>query len=97
MVINKFGIAKMINKTVDISLKDSSEVINRVFDIITNELVKGNDVRIPGLGKWTIKSKEKRMGLNFHTGESVTISARNIVTFKLSTVLRDRVMIGNRD
>jgi integration host factor subunit alpha len=57
--------------------------------------VKGNDVKISGFGKWTVKAKKKRKGRNPQTGEALTIDARRVVTFKSSNVLKDAVNSGD--
>jgi integration host factor subunit alpha len=49
---------------------------------------------ISGFGKWTVKAKKKRKGRNPKTGETLTIDARRVVTFKPSTVLRDAINSG---
>ncbi|MCG6536166.1 MAG: HU family DNA-binding protein, partial [Syntrophales bacterium LBB04] len=61
------------------------------FDIIKSELENGHDVKISGFGKWTVNSKKERRGRNPQTGGSITVSARKVVTFKTSPVLRDKV------
>ena len=78
-----------------ISKKDSVTAVESVFDIIKDELGKGNDVMISGFGKWTVKSKKEQKGRNPQTGKDMTIDARKVVTFKPSTVLRDAVNSGD--
>jgi integration host factor subunit alpha len=43
---------------------------------------------ISGFGKWTVMKKKARKGRNPQTGKPVTISARKVVSFKPSQVLR---------
>ena len=64
---------------------------DKYFLLTYDELEKGNPVKIPGFGKWTVKSKRERKGRNPQTGDRMTIDARKVVTFKLSVVLRDEL------
>lgn len=59
-----------------------------LFEIIKDDLGKGNDVMISGFGKWSVKAKKKRTGRNPQTGEAMTISARRVISFKSSQVLK---------
>ena len=91
MSMTKMDITRAICEKLDIPKKDCVGIVESVFDIIKNDLDKGNDVMISGFGKWTVKAKEKRMGRNPQTGESMMIDARKVVTFKPSTALRDKL------
>jgi integration host factor subunit alpha len=68
--------------------KDCVSAVELIFEIIKDELEKGNPVKISGFGQWTVKSKRERIGRNPQTGDRLTIDARKVVTFKLSPVLR---------
>jgi integration host factor subunit alpha len=63
--------------------------VESIFEIIKDELEKGNPVAISGFGKWTVKSKRERNGRNPQTGDQMTIDARKVVTFKPSAILKD--------
>lgn len=62
--------------------------IDGLFKIIKDELSHGKPVKISGFGKWTVLKKKARKGRNPQTGKEMTISARKVVTFKPSNVLR---------
>jgi integration host factor subunit alpha len=91
MSMTKVDITKAIREKFGIPKKDSVRIVESLFGIIKGDLNKGNDVMISGFGKWTVKAKEKRKGRNPQTGEAIMIEARKVVTFKPSTVLRDKV------
>jgi DNA-binding protein HU-beta len=54
-------------------------------------LVKGNKVRIVGLGIFQVKRREARMGRNPQTGEAVKIKASKKVTFRAGKELKEAV------
>ena len=55
------------------------------------ELEKGDTVKIPGLGNFSVRDKVARPGRNLKTGETVTITERRVVTFHPSGTLNSRV------
>lgn len=59
--------------------------------IISNALVNGDSVAIPGIGKFEVKERAERKGRNPSTGESVIIPASKAVTFKATKTLKDAV------
>lgn len=88
MPLTKNGMAQQVQDKTGLTRKESMAVVDCLFEIIKDDLKNGNDVRISGFGKWTVKSKKARKGRNPQTGESIIIDARKVVTFKSSAVLR---------
>jgi integration host factor subunit alpha len=95
MSMTKIDITKSIYEHLDIPKKDCSRIVESLFGIIKSEFEKGNHVNISGFGKWSVKAKKERRGRNPQTGESLTVDARKVVTFKPSTVLRSKVHSGD--
>ena len=60
-------------------------------DRVARHLVKGNKVRIVGLGIFQVKRREARMGRNPQTGEAVKIKASKKVTFRAGKELKEAV------
>ena len=52
MVVNKAEIAKEIAMEMDISERTASKMITTVFDYIIDMVAEGNEVMIPGFGKF---------------------------------------------
>jgi integration host factor subunit alpha len=70
------------------SKKEVSELVDMVFDVMKDVLEKGDKVKISGFGNFVVKHKNERIGRNPKTGEEITISARRVLTFKPSQVLK---------
>jgi integration host factor subunit alpha len=94
MSLTKREIIDAIYTELDIPRKECVTITDSIFEIIKEELEKGQYVMISGFGKWTVKSKRPRRGRNPHTGEELTIDARKVVTFKPSTLLKKVVKAG---
>ena len=71
--------------------KESSELLEAVISIVKDTLQAGETVKLAGFGSFVVKQKADRRGRNPQTGETITIGARNIVTFKTSGVLKDAI------
>jgi len=94
MSLTKIDITESIREKFGLPKKDCARIVESLFDIIKDDLNIGDDVMISGFGKWTVKAKKARKGRNPKTGKAMTITARKVVTFKPSNVLRDAVNSG---
>ena len=74
-----------------LSKRQSSSVVESVFDIIFRCFEKGEDVKIVGFGHFRIRRKASRRGRNPQTGDSIEITARKVLTFKPSKGLKQRI------
>ena len=91
MSMTKVDIIESIYEKIGIPKKECIRIVESVFEIIKDDLEKGNDVMISGFGKWTVKAKKKRKGRNPQTGKELMIDARRVVTFRPSQVLKGTV------
>jgi integration host factor subunit alpha len=78
MSLTKKEIVMRINEEIGIPKKDCVKIVESVFDIIKDDLDRGNDVMISGFGKWTVKAKKARKGRNPKTGKAMMIDARKV-------------------
>jgi len=91
MSLTKIDIIDSVYEKLGIPKKECVSIVESVFEIIKDDLDRGNDVMISGFGKWMVKAKKQRKGRNPQTGEALMIDARRVVTFKPSSVLRETV------
>jgi integration host factor subunit alpha len=70
------------------SKKESSEIVERVFDVVKTTLEAGENIKIAGFGNFEVKEKAARSGRNPQTGEIIEITPRRVLTFKASQVLK---------
>jgi len=71
--------------------KDSADLVELVFDIMKTTLESGENLKISGFGNFEVKQKADRKGRNPQTGEEITIAARQVLSFKPSTVLKNQI------
>ena len=70
------------------SKKEAADLVEVVFDSIKSTLERGEKIKISGFGNFVVRDKNARTGRNPQTGEEITISARRVLTFKPSQVLK---------
>lgn len=94
--VTKSDIVDSVNSKIGFSKKDSTEIVDRVFETIKHTLEKGESVKIAGFGKFEVRQKHSRRGRNPQTGEEIEISARKVLSFRPSQILRDAMMNSNQ-
>ena len=70
------------------SKKEAAEVVEAVFDTMKETLAAGEKIKISGFGNFVVRDKKQRVGRNPQTGAPIPISARRVLTFKPSQVLK---------
>ncbi|MCA9579125.1 MAG: integration host factor subunit alpha [Sandaracinaceae bacterium] len=70
------------------SKKEAAEVVEAMFDTMKEVLAEGEKIKISGFGNFVVRDKSQRWGRNPQTGEPIPISARSVLTFKPSQVLK---------
>lgn len=90
-VVNKKALADLVSEKKDITKKEAAEVVDAVFEAITESLKKGEKVDITGFGKFEVKERAARVGINPQTKEQIQIPATKVPGFKASKSLKDEV------
>jgi len=91
--LTKAQLAELLFQQIGLNKRESKDMIDAFFDLISKQLVEGQDVKISGFGNFQIRTKAPRPGRNPRTGETIPIKARRVVTFHASQKLKDAVEI----
>ena len=94
MTMTKADLVEIICEKIGFALKESTEIVEWVFEIMKETLEGGEKIKISGFGNFVIRSKRPRKGRNPKSGEEIVISGRRVVTFKPSNVLRKALNQG---
>jgi integration host factor subunit alpha len=94
VALTKEKIISSIYDQVGLSKNQSQNVVERLLEIIKQNLENGEDVLVSGFGKFVVKEKSARRGRNPQTSEELQLRARRVVVFKTSGVLRDKINGG---
>jgi integration host factor subunit alpha len=91
MSLTKADIVERVYKEAGFSKKEAADLVDLVFKVIKDTLARGEKVKISGFGNFSIRDKATRIGRNPQTGSAMEISARRVLTFKPSQVLKEDV------
>jgi len=89
-------LSEAVFKNVGLSRNESANLVDSVFSEILMSLINGDDVKISSFGTFIVRDKKERIGRNPKTGEEVPITARSVVTFRASNVLKSKVNSKNK-
>ena len=87
--MTKAEIVDLISEKAGFSRREAAEILEVVLELIKNSVARGEDVKISGFGKFAVRDKRARRGRNPQTGQALEITARRVLTFKPSPILRD--------
>lgn len=70
---------------------DSTRALDAFMSAVVEALQKGEKVTLTGFGTFSVSKRAARDGRNPRTGEVVKIAARNSVSFKAGSKLKESV------
>lgn len=86
--VTKADIIENVYQKIGFSKKEASELVEMVFEQLKDTLCQGEKVKISGFGNFVVRQKKERVGRNPQTGDQIKISARRVLTFRPSQVLK---------
>jgi nucleoid DNA-binding protein len=89
--VTKKEMAKAIAEAMGILQTQAQEIMQRVFDRITETLVREGRIELRNFGVFEVKKRKPRKARNPRTGENVKVPARLVVTFKPGREMEQRV------
>jgi DNA-binding protein HU-beta len=69
--------------------KDVKNFLLQLTNLIEDEIKKGGEVPMKGLGKFRVQNRKARVGRNPLTGAEIQIPAKTVVKFSISKTLKD--------
>ena len=92
--MNKSVLAERLAGRTGSSRAAAKDAVDGVFDVISESLANGEDVRIFGFGTFGTKERPARTARNPRTGENVSVAASTVPIFKPGKSLRNAVRGG---
>ena len=89
--MKKSDISSHVASQASLSKTSADAAVNAVFGAISDALSREEAVTIAGFGTFSTKRRPARQGRNPRTGESITIAASVVPSFKAGKSLRDAV------
>ena len=89
--MSKTDIVEFVANATGLTKADSGRAVDAVCNAMIEGLKKDKKVSIVGFMTLTNKSRAAREGINPSTKEKITIPAKNVVTFKAGSKLKDAI------
>lgn len=89
--MNKMELARELAKRKGISLRKAYAIVCTTFDVMKEEILKGEKVEIRGLGTFKLKRKPGRFVKNPKTGIDLYVKEKYVPYFKLAKSLRKKL------
>ena len=89
--MNKAELIEAIADAADLTKADAGRALDGMVNAITEALKKGDTVSLVGFGSFLVKERAARQGRNPQTGNTITIAAAKIPSFKAGKALKDAV------
>ena len=71
--MNKNDVVNQLSERTGLSKADSQKAVDGIFDLVTDSLKSGEEVRISGFGVFVVSNRAGGKGRNPQTGEEITI------------------------
>ncbi len=89
--MNKTELVAAVAEKAEISKKDAEKAVSAVFEAIEGALIAGDKVQLVGFGTFDVKERSAREGRNPSTGETISIAASKVPSFKAGAALKKAV------
>ena len=91
--MNKQDLIVQVAEATGLGRAEASRAVESVFDVISNALKRGDEVRLVGFGTFSCSRRKASTGRNPRTGEPMQIKESTTPKFKAGKGLKDAVNI----
>lgn len=89
--MNKSELVEALASEKNLTYKKSEEIVNIIFDSMSETLTHGGRIEIRGFGSFIVKDYKAYMGRNPKTGEVINVNPKKLPFFKVGKELRELV------
>ncbi len=89
--MNKSELIETFAAQRDISHKRAEEVVNMIFNSMSEAMINGDRIEIRGLGSFVVKEYGSYTGRNPKTGEPIKVQPKKLPFFKVGKELKERI------
>ena len=87
--MHKNDLVQKLTERTGLSNMDAQKAVDGVFELITDSLKSGEEVRVTGFGVFVVSSRAGGKGRNPQTGEEITIKASKAARLRVGKALKD--------
>ena len=89
--MNKSELSKKLALRNNMTKKKAGQVVELIFDAMTDALVRWDRIEIRGFGSFKVKHYDSYQGRNPRTGDVTEVAPKKLPFFKVGRDLRERV------
>jgi len=89
--LTRAHLARSIQGAIGVSRAQAAVFVEQVLAEIIERLIAREEVKLSSFGNFSVREKRARAGRNPRTGEDAAVSARLVVVFRPSSVMRARI------
>lgn len=89
--MTKSELIEQLAQRADLPKKRAEEVVNSVFESLSQSLALGRRIEIRGFGSFALKEHRAYVGRNPKTGDEVPVARKQSIHFKVGKQLREMV------
>ena len=89
--VNKTELIERIAQESGVPTSEAHKYFEAFERVVTEALKSGEEVRITGFGKFSVRERKAREGRNPQTGEKIKISAQKVPAFSAGNALKEAV------
>jgi len=90
--MKKKDFVKLLSERAGLSQKDGNTMLNIMFSTITDTLMDGDDISVPGFGKFSTSIRSARTCRNPQTGEPMEVPEKRVPKFKAASALKQSLL-----
>ena len=87
--MKKKDFVKMLAERMEVSQKGADVALSSVFDCIKDVMVSGDDLNVPGFGKFKTTIRAARTCRNPQTGDPIEVPEKRVLKFKASSAIKN--------
>jgi len=87
--VNKNDLIQQLSERSGLGKTEAAKAVDGVFDLITDTLKNGDEVRLTGFGVFVVAQRAGGKGRNPQTGEEITIKPSKQPRFRPGKQLKD--------
>ncbi len=87
----KKDLVVLVADQVGLTKKQASEAIDAMLDAVTESLKKGDAVLLTGFGRFEVRKRAARVGINPQTKAKINLPASKVPAFKAGKGLKEAV------
>ncbi len=89
--MNKSDLVKQLSKETELPMRKSEEIVDMVFNTMSEALERSDRIEIRGFGSFVVKEYKGYTGRNPKTGEQITVESKRLPFFKAGKELKENI------